>query len=125
MGIEYLESLYNKSLELIQVYNDELETNPKLKENNPTGVVPSLEFRQEDFIKNTEWVKDSDVVFANATCFEANMVTEISQIMAKELKSGAIVIFTTKQLEDKENLFKLIQTSKDEMSWGVATIYVY
>ena len=59
-------------------------------------------------MKNSEWASEADVVFANATCFEPNMVVEISKILAEKLKTGAVVIITTKSLVDENNSFNQI-----------------
>lgn len=37
-------------------------------------MAPEIDFKRGDFIKDMSWVKDADVVFANATCFEKDMV---------------------------------------------------
>ena len=47
-------------------------------------------------MKNSEWATEADVIFANATCFEPDMVIKISKILSEKLKSGAVVILTTK-----------------------------
>ena len=61
-----------------------------------------MEFKKDDFMANSEWVNEADVVFANATCFEQSMVSSISKILNAKLKKGGVVIFTTKSLECEE-----------------------
>ena len=85
-----------------------------------------MEFKQDDFLKNSSWVEDADVVFANATCFEPDMVKQISKILADNLKQGGVVIVTTKSLDkDSENCFTKIGPFKKSMSWGSATVTAY
>ncbi|CDW91443.1 dot1 domain containing protein [Stylonychia lemnae] len=114
IGIEYLEGLFQKSLEVKSEYE-------KLGLDN----LPELEFKQDDFLINSDWAFDADVVFANATCFEPEMVAQISKILSEKLKSGGIVIMTTKSLVDEGDLFKKIGPFKKKMSWGSASVTVY
>jgi hypothetical protein len=53
------------------------------------------------------------------------MVDQISDILNKNLKEGAIAIFTTKALKTDDNTFKMIGPFKKNMSWGLATVYIY
>lgn len=38
---------------------------------------PELDFQKEDFLMNTSWVSQFDIVFMNATCFETDMLDKI------------------------------------------------
>jgi len=118
VGIEYLDGLYDKSLELKEAYEREVVMG---REGYPT-----IEFKKDDFLKNTQWANEVDVLFMNATCFEPHMVTSISKTLAEQLKSGAVVIMTTKTLApDVEHAFTKNGTVTKEMSWGKATVNVY
>ena len=90
-----------------------------------TGL-PLIEFAKDDFLKNTQWASEADVLFMNATCFEPHMVASISKTLADQLKSGAVVIMTTKNLaQEVEDKFTRIGPVTKEMSWGKATVNVY
>lgn len=73
-----------------------------------TETLPELEFKQDDFLVNSDWATEADVVFANATCFEPEMVKTISKILAEKLKKGGVAILTTKSLEFEGDVFKKI-----------------
>ena len=72
VGIEFLEGLQLKSLELAASY----EASTWFSERKEQGKeCPKLRFERDDFILHSEeWVSRSDVVFANATCFEPEMI---------------------------------------------------
>ena len=114
IGIELLDGLYEKSLQLQKQY-----------ELRKAEGDPQLEFIKEDFMANTEWSEIADVVFANATCFSPEMVTQISKIMSERLKKGAVVIITTKTLEFEMGKFRALPLIRKSMSWGSASVYVY
>ena len=118
IGIEYLDGLFQKSLELKSVYDAYRSENSSY---------PNIIFEKDDFIANTSWSLQADVIFANATCFENHMVSSISKTLNDKLKPGSIVIITTKLLECQIGTdFKLIvEQFKKEMSWGQATVNIY
>ncbi len=111
IGIEYLDGLYAKSLELKEVYDKE------------TTAEPVVDFIKGDFLADTTWSNEVDILFMNATCFEPHMVTSISKTLEDKLKPGAIVIMTTKVLEVTS--FRKIGPFKKDMSWGTATVNIY
>ena len=72
MGIELLDGLYNKSLELAQAYSKSGWVSERRVEGKNCA---ELTFLKDDFIRNyEEWVSRASVVFANATCFEPDML---------------------------------------------------
>ena len=72
VGIELLDGLYQKSLQLAAAYEQsEWVTDRKAQGKN----CPTLSYEKDDFIHNSEnWVSNAGVVFANATCFEPDMI---------------------------------------------------
>ena len=71
-GIELLDGLYNKSLELGAAYNESAWfTERKAAGKN----CPTVNYVKDDFLHNYEqWVSNASVIFANATCFEPDML---------------------------------------------------
>eukprot|EP00347_Sterkiella_histriomuscorum_P000997 403373732 len=118
VGVEFLEGLFNKSLDL-KTYYDGLPLTDALQ------TKPELEFKKDDFLKNTEWALEADIVFANATCFEPQMVVEISKALCEKLKKGSIVILSTKSLTYEGEVFKKIGPFKKTMSWGSTNVSAY
>ena len=101
IGIEYLDGLYQESLNLKAVYDKYVQT---------TGKAHSeLIYLKDDFLLNTQWAEEADIIFANATCFEDHMVTSVSKTLCDKLKAGAIVIITTKTLQyPDEGVFRRV-----------------
>jgi hypothetical protein len=64
-----------------------------------------------------DW-SDGDVVFANSTCFDDNLMLKMSK-MAETLKPGAIFVTFTKGLSSKA--FEVLERKRYKMSWGPAT----
>ena len=72
VGVELLDGLHKKSLELATSY----EASSWAAERLSAGkTCPKVRFLWDDFmIHNEEWVRRADIVFANATCFEPEMI---------------------------------------------------
>ena len=69
---------------------------PKFKVFQKPGFYdPKFEIFKSDFL-GAVW-SDADLVLANATCFDEDLVTQITQ-KCTELKKGAWIITTTKYL---------------------------
>ena len=60
---------------------------------------PDLEFITGNFVQETDWAKKADIVFANATCFDLNMVKSISENLKNNMKKGGVVIITTNEID--------------------------
>ena len=118
-GIEYLEGLYAKSLELKADYDS-------YKLEQTSHHTAEIQYLKDDFLANTSWVTKADIIFVNATCFEDHMVASISKTLVESLTPGSLVIITTKVLQYREGVdFKRIGPFKKEMSWGSATVNIY
>ena len=53
-------------------------------------------------VNNDEWVTNSSVVFANATCFEPEMLDTLAMLLRIRFVKGQVLILTTKELEVDE-----------------------
>jgi hypothetical protein len=115
-GIEILESLYKKSLELGQVYKN---------------AYAKYEMRQGDFLENNWWT-EADVVLANSTCYDMALMRRIGE-KASLMRKGSWMISLTKKLPNADPLqcreaanrdWECVLSIKMTMSWGYATVNV-
>ena len=68
-----------------------------------------------------DW-SDGDVVFANSTCFEEDLMKQLS-VKAEKLKEGSVVISFTTGLDSP--CFELLEEQHYIMSWGAATVFIH
>jgi SAM-dependent methyltransferase len=115
VGIEILESLHKASGEVLERFNKEMR--PKLSESQKAM---EISMKRASFL-DLDW-SDADLVFANSTCFDEDLVNEIGKC-AEKLKEGAYVITLTKRLNSP--CFKLLDSTQYTMSWGYATVHVH
>lgn len=67
-----------------------------------------------------DW-RDGDVIFANSTCFDDDLMSRMAA-QAALLSPGAIFVTFTKALPS--NRFELLERRRYRMSWGPATVYI-
>jgi hypothetical protein len=72
-------------------------------------------------ITELDW-SHGDFVFANSTCFGADLMAKVSG-QAEKLKAGSILVSFTNPLNSE--YFELLEKTKYSMSWGPATVYVH
>jgi hypothetical protein len=124
IGVELLESLYNKSVELKSVYDT------AARSEELTGT-PKFEVFHDDLLQY-DWWTDADIVLANSTCFEYTLMLKIAE-KASLMKKGSWMITLTKKLPTADPLHtKMLEEEKREwycelsvkmiMSWGYATV---
>lgn len=123
VGIELLENLYVASMNVLQEFQQSNVKKLLLGCNSSVDQCKSIEYHCKD-ICQYDW-SDGDVVFANSTCFNSELMMSISA-MAKLLKPGAIVVTFTKPLDSErsDSSFDLLEKVKFKMSWGPATVYI-
>ncbi len=68
-----------------------------------------------------DWPSAADVVFANSTCFDDELMDAIAT-QGQGLRDGALVITLTRALNSP--YFKLVYSEQHTMSWGSATINI-
>ncbi len=118
-GIEILKPLHDAAV----IVNDRfLEHKRSLLALTKDGDMSLVEGSITDISSDVScnWT-DGDIVFANSTCFDKNLIDEISEI-GDRLKPGSIFITFTKGLTS--SAFELIDKSRLKMSWGPATVYI-
>lgn len=68
---------------------------------------------------------DSDVVFANSTCFTP-LLCDLFEDKVNLLKAGSVVVMTTKRLSHtKCPGFETLDVSNLKEDWGSATVYIH
>jgi SAM-dependent methyltransferase len=114
IGIEILEGLHSQARNVVDKYNTKYRQVLCSTQNQHASVYVGsfLEY---------DW-SDGDVVFANSTCFDDNLMNDMSQ-MAENLKPGSIVVTFTKGLTSGS--FQLIERKRYKMSWGPATVFIH
>lgn len=122
-GIELLGDLCDISITAIKSYNDlinSIEYSDLFESRKGCSLIAT----EGDFLTPSaiaEWTK-SDIVFANSTCFDA----ELMQLIATHavcMRRGSRLITFTSQLPS--NAFEVREKINFGMSWGIATCYIH
>ena len=123
LGIEILESLYKKSLELKEVFT--------LTQNKLPSLKSKFEVYHNDFLE-FDWWSEADFVMANSTCYDMALMRKIGE-KASLMKKGAWMVTLTKKLPNADILqcreiglldWECLLSLKMTMSWGYATVNV-
>jgi hypothetical protein len=124
-GIEILSGLYGAAMGVRQRYMAEVAERKDAKSvvdvkaaSWPSDVLlgPEVQFHNSDF-RLIDW-SDGDVVFANSTCFDEQLMTDLAR-QAERMKLGAYMMTLTKGLQSTH--FQVIESKQYPMSWGMAT----
>lgn len=118
VGIELLEGLFSASLGVKALW----DSGAYLGEEEARETMTQIEYVRGDAfdLKLFDW-SQADVVFANSTCFDDNLMKRMAASCAS-LKKGAFIITFTKKLNGPE--FDVVDQDLHVMSWGGATVYI-
>jgi hypothetical protein len=83
---------------------------------------PKLEIVCGDFLQS-DW-SSASFVFANSTCFSAELMQQLSK-KSEELKKGTIFVTFTKRIPNLSENWEVKDGFRRLMSWGIATVYVH
>jgi len=114
VGIEILEGLHEAGEEVVQRYDEHFR---KYLACSSPGDVKLV----KGSVMKEDW-SDGDLVFANSTCFDDELMDGVS-FKAEALKPGAFVVTFTKGLTS--NAFEIMERKRYKMSWGPATVYIH
>lgn len=114
LGIEILDGLHSQAQKIVERYNR------KYRSYLSTGLDLHASVHQGSFLEY-DW-SDGDVVFANSTCFDDDLMSDMSK-RAENLRPGAIFITFTKGLTSSK--FEVLERKRYRMSWGPATVYIH
>ncbi len=117
IGIEFLEGLYSVSQELLGVYTDRIL--PKMESRDR---VTQCQMINGDFLDMSvkDW-RNADIVFANSTCYEDDLMKRIAKV-AVGMKKGSFFVSLTRKLPVDD--FVVLEYDMHRMSWGEATIFI-
>ena len=120
-GVELLEDLHGLSEKTVSAYQTFLANDNMFVDRRGCPLVVS----QGDFLCEpwTEHWTSSDIVFANSTCFDDDLMQRIA-IIAERMKSGARMITFTQCLPSTAP-FQVIERVNLGMSWGCATCFIH
>ena len=122
MGVELLGNLYKQSLQLKQEFDEYAEGQDR---------AAKFEVHHGDMLE-VDW-KDADLVLANSTCFDQDLLNKIAD-KCSLLKKGSWMFTLTKKLPSAESdwyaddsiarEWECVMSIKREMSWGLATVHI-
>ena len=127
VGVELLESLFMKSLELKSLY----ESSQTSQLGEGTVNKPKFEIVHGDLLEY-DWWNTADLVLANSTCFEYTLMRLIAE-KADRMKKGSWMITLTKKLPTADPIYErdpskrtweCVLSLKMVMSWGYATVNI-
>lgn len=119
-GIEILPDLYKISIQALNKYNKAMNVNAN---NNEDRNQLEINFIHGDATYINIW-KNADIIFLHGTCFDNLMMSRIFSI-ASYLKEKSLFISISNKLPITQNLFDLIGIKSLEVTWGIATVYIY
>lgn len=110
IGIEVLQNLHNIGVQVKHKYDATIKETCGVNVELFCGSILELSAEKG----GVDWT-DGDVVFANSTCFEPEMMVELSRLGSR-LKSGAFFITLSRPLEYSDG-FTLLEEARYDMSW--------
>ncbi len=121
-GIEILGSLNSAA----QIVVDRFEGGGFLPMLN-TAISQEVQCVKGSFLDDCQWADycpwaDGDVIFANSTCFDDELMEGMSEEAAR-LSPGAYFITFTKGLSSDK--FEVLERKRYKMSWGPATVFIH
>ena len=129
IGVELLDCLFTKSVDMKAVYDRYIEGLSTSSEN--VVQMPKFEVNHGDLL-TYDWWSNADLVLANSTCFEFKLMLEIAE-RASRMKKGSWMITLTKKLPNADPIHERDPTKRDwecvlsikmVMSWGYATVNI-
>ena len=76
-------------------------------------------------VHNELWVSRADIVFANATCFEPEMLEDVERLMKTRFRPGQVFMLTTFVLDLPKDDFELVGPLVRQMTWGDSKLRAY
>eukprot|EP00607_Mallomonas_marina_P010066 CAMPEP_0182417376 /NCGR_PEP_ID=MMETSP1167-20130531/1836_1 /TAXON_ID=2988 /ORGANISM="Mallomonas Sp, Strain CCMP3275" /LENGTH=465 /DNA_ID=CAMNT_0024590893 /DNA_START=53 /DNA_END=1450 /DNA_ORIENTATION=- len=113
-GVEVLHGLHKQGQEVLTKYN--CNYRQFLCSGQSQQVV-----LHEGSLLEFDW-SDGDVIFANSTCYDDNLMSDMAQL-AQNLKPGAFFVTFTKGLDSPH--FEVLERKRYRMSWGPATVFIH
>jgi|LauGreSuBDMM15SN_2_FD.fasta_scaffold59987_1 SAM-dependent methyltransferase len=118
IGFEILEGLFSISLDMQAAYNTRGKSKLTDREFDTFCTFLHADFLD---VKAKDW-RDGDVVFANSTCYDDELMNRIA-MLALGMKRGSFFVTFTKRLPTND--FTVVEHTMERMSWGEATVYIH
>lgn len=115
IGIEYVDSLYEASMNVLKKYETEIK--PKIQQKVGSK---EIEFILGDMLEID--FTNADIIFMNSTCFQDDLFAPLEKKLL-HVKNGTRIITLTKPLTLTP--FILQKQEKSDFSWGQATVFYY
>ena len=122
-GVELLKDLFDMSVVATKNYDSLIRT-PEYSNLFDSRHDCRISVYEGDFLTEAsveDWT-NSDIVFANSTCFDLTLMKRIA-VEALRMRSGARFITFTSQLPSES--FEVFEKINLGMSWGVATCFLH
>ena len=126
VGIELLEGLYDISNDVLDKF---LKANYMAVNNSDDDMGMfyndsnnSIEYVNSSFLEDEYDWSDSDLVFANSTCFPEDLMMKLS-VRSQVMSPGSRFITFTVSLDSP--YWRVIYKERLKMSWGFATVFVH
>mmetsp|Transcript_2302 Transcript_2302/g.3527 ORF Transcript_2302/g.3527 Transcript_2302/m.3527 type:complete len:273 (-) Transcript_2302:197-1015(-) len=116
-GIEILDGLHQASTLVLESYNSK----GKAVLGRPIDTVVDMKHGDILDMAFKDW-RDGDLVFANSTCFDDNLMNKIAAL-AVGMRKGTFFVTFTKCLPISD--FEVLEYELHDMSWGGATVYIH
>jgi hypothetical protein len=109
--------LHSVALELLNTYNDKIK--PKMEKRDTQT---RCQLFQGDFLDLSikDWT-DADIIFANSTCYDDDLMIKIAMTAVK-MKKGSFFVSLTRRIPVVD--FVVLEYEMQRMSWGEATIFI-
>ncbi len=115
-GIELLEGLHNKAIEVQEVFNKTITTEIQ---DHIAG--RELNFINGDIFK-TDY-SDADFIFMNHPIKDSGLFLQLEEKLAKELKTGTKIVTIIRALQNPK--FKSLGSKLYKFSWGDSTAHFF
>jgi hypothetical protein len=119
-GVELLKDLCSLAKDIAQVYVDQVQ--PLIGDLDPRRSTEIEILEGDAFSEKCAW-GDSDLVFANATCFSADMWKRF-EAKCDLLKHGAFVVTTTSRMHHSSQ-FEVVEKGQMKEDWGFASLFIH
>ena len=115
-GIEILVPLHEIAIKSVSRYYSQQDSN------DPTPI----EIKHGNFLIDTKWYKDANVVFCNSLAFEDDLLDALCDLL-RELESGTFLLHSGRLNSNNrlEKDFVCLEFSNMEFSWGTSTMWIY
>ena len=116
LGIEVIEDLVNQSEGILSAFQRDMKRRDLCTGSSSFNLVHG-DFLSEEY----DW-EEADLIFANSTCFTAQLMMKLS-VKSQVCKTGTRFITFTSSLDSP--YWKVIYKQQLAMSWGPATVFVH